>query len=354
MTDDVKFYDGTKLLSMKDLDGRQPEIYMVTSNRNAGKTTYFNRYVFNRYMKNKEKFIILVRFSYEMNSIEDRFFKDIRGLFFPTLSMTSEPLVKGKFRELYVFPNGQPELKESCGYCIALNDANILKNYSHLFSDAVRCIMDEFQSETNHYCTDEIIKFRSVHTSLARGHGKQVKYLPVFMMSNSVSIINPYFTAMGISSRLNNQTKFLKGHGYILEVGYNESASKANTESAFNAAFVDQSYLAYSAQNVYLNDNNTFIEKMTGRSTYLCTLKYKGIEFAVRSFDEQGIVYCDKNADVTFPIRLCVTTEDHEINYVMLKNNDILLIRLRYFFNKGCFRFKDLECKDCILSALSY
>ena len=56
-------------------------------------------------------------------------------------------------------------------------------------------IFDEFQSETNHYCTDEIRKFISVHTSVARGQGKQSRYVPVFMLSNPVSIINPYFAA---------------------------------------------------------------------------------------------------------------------------------------------------------------
>lgn len=351
---ETQYYDGTKLLSMKDLNGNQPEIIMCTSNRNAGKTTYFNRYVFNRYIKHKEKFVILVRFGYEMNQVHDRFFKTIRDLFFPFLTMTSEPIVKGKFRELYVYPNGQPELKECCGYCIALNDAELVKNYSHLFSDAVRCILDEFQSEQNHYCTDEIKKFRSIHTSLARGGGKQIKFLQVIMMSNCVSIINPYFVKMGISNRLNNNTKFLRGKGFVLEVGFNESASKANMESGFNQAFEDESYLQYSAQNVYLNDNNSFIEKMGGRSSYICTLKYKNTEFAIRSFDEQGIIYCDKNADRTYPVKVCVTTDDHEINYVMLKSNDTLLIRLRYFFNKGCFRFRDLECKECVLSALSY
>lgn len=351
---DTQYYDGTKLLSMKDLNGNTPEIFMCTSNRNAGKTTYFNRYAFNRYIKHKEKFIVLVRFSYELNEVHDRFFKTIRDLFFPFLTMTSEPIVKGKFRELYVYPNGQSELKESCGYAIALNDAELVKNYSHLFSDAKRCLLDEFQSEQNHYCTDEIKKFRSIHTSLARGGGKQVKYLPVFMMSNCVSIINPYFVKMGISARLNNNTKFLRGKGFVLEVGFNESASKANTESAFNQAWEDDTYLQYSAQNVYLNDNNNFIEKMNGRSSYICTLKYKDTEFAVRSFDELGIIYCDKNADKTYPLKVCVTTADHGINYVMLKNNDTLLIRLRYFFNQGCFRFRDLECKECILSALSY
>ena len=93
---------------------------------------------------------------------------------------------------------------------------------------------------------------------------------------------------------------------------------------------------------------------MSGISTYLCTLKYKGELYAIRSFDDEGIVYCDNHADVTFPIKVCVTTDDHQVNYVMLKNNDMLLMKLRYFFNKGCFRFKDLNSKECVLKALSY
>ena len=30
-----QFYDGTKLLSMMDINGNKPEIYMCTSNRSA-------------------------------------------------------------------------------------------------------------------------------------------------------------------------------------------------------------------------------------------------------------------------------------------------------------------------------
>ena len=39
------YYDGTKLLSLKDINGKTPEVFMCTSNRSAGKTTYFNRLV---------------------------------------------------------------------------------------------------------------------------------------------------------------------------------------------------------------------------------------------------------------------------------------------------------------------
>ena len=48
-----QFYDGTKLLSLKDLNGNTPEIFMCTTNRSAGKTTYFNRYCVKKFLANK-------------------------------------------------------------------------------------------------------------------------------------------------------------------------------------------------------------------------------------------------------------------------------------------------------------
>ena len=47
------FYDGTKLLSLSDLNGNKPEIFISTSNRSAGKTTFFNRMLINSF-KNEE------------------------------------------------------------------------------------------------------------------------------------------------------------------------------------------------------------------------------------------------------------------------------------------------------------
>ena len=193
-----------------------------------------------------------------------------------------------------------------------------------------------------------------MHTTIARGQGKQTRYVPVFMCSNPVSIINPYYVNMGISSRLQESTKFLKGNGFVLEQGFNESASKAQTESQFNQAFANNEYVAYSSQAVYLNDNKAFIEKPEGNSRYIATLKYKGCNFAVREYTEGGYLYCDDRADKTYPYRISITTDDHNINYVMLKSNALFLSNMRYFFERGCFRFKDLQCKEAVLQALSY
>ena len=341
------YYDGTKLLSMLDLNGKKPEIYMCTTNRTGGKTTYFGRLCVNRFLDKGEKFGLIYRYNYELDDVADKFFKDLKGLFFPDKTMTAKKRAKGIFQELFIND-------KSCGYAIALNSSDSIKKYSHLFSDIVRMIFDEFQSESNHYCTDEITKFLSVHTSIARGQGEQVRYVPVFMLANQVSIINPYYVAMGICNRLNTDSKFLRGDGYVLEQGFIESASDSQKESGFNRAFKENNYVAYSSENVYLNDNYSFIEKPTGKSRYICTLKYKGNDFGVKEFAESGFIYCDDKPDSTFPMKITVTTDDHSINYVMLKRNDFFLSNLRYLFERGCFRFKDMKCKEAILNALSY
>lgn len=341
------FYDGTKLLSMKDIDNQVPEIFMCTSNRSAGKTTYFNRLLVNSFKKKGEKFCLLYRFNYELDNCADKFFKEIGHLFFPEDIMNSKRMAKGKYHELFLNDI-------SCGYAVAINDADSIKKISHFFVDVKRMLMDEFQSETSHYCADEVNKFRSIHVSMARGNGKQVRYLPVYMISNPVTLLNPYYCAMDITSRLNKETNFLRGHGYVLEQGFNEPASLAQKNSRFNLAFNDDKYMQYTAESVYLNDTQAFIERPRGIGRYLCTIKYMNKEYAIREYSEQGIVYCDDKVDVSFKNKLSVTTDDHNINYVMLKSNEIFLSTMRYLFEKGCFRFKDLRCKDAIIHALSY
>lgn len=342
-----KYYDGTKLLSMLDINGNKPEIYMCTTNRTGGKTTYFGRLCVNRFLDKGEKFGLLYRYNYELDDIVEKFYKDLGSLFFPNYSMASKRRAKGTFQELFLND-------KSCGYALSLNNADQIKKYSHLFSDIQRMIFDEFQSETNHYCDNETKKFISIHTSIARGQGEQVRYVPVFMLSNPVSIINPYYVEMGVSGRLKDDTKFLRGDGFVLEQGYIESASIEQKNSGFNRAFSKNSYTAYSSECVYLNDNKAFVEKPSGKSKYLCTLRYKGSDFALREYAESGLIYCDDKADSSFLTKISVTTDDHNINYVMLKRNDFFLSNLRYFFEHGCFRFKDMRCKEAVLSALSY
>lgn len=351
-----EFYDGTKLLSLKDINGNTPEILMCTTNRTGGKTTFFGRWVVNRFLKHGEKFALLYRFNYELDDVSDKFFKDIGSLFFKGYTMRSERRASGIFHELFLcdITKGEDDAGVPCGYALSLNSADQLKKYSHLFSDVMRILFDEFQSETNHYCADEVRKFISIHTSIARGQGEQSRYVPVVMLSNPVSVINPYYVRLGISERLTDNTRFLRGDGFILEQGFVESASKAQKASGFNKAFANDPYMAYSTESVYLNDNKSFIEKPEGVGRYLCTIRYNGTDFALREYADAGVIYCDDHDDETHKFKISVTTDDHNVNYVMLKRNDMFITHMRYYFEHGCFRFKDLRCKEALMKLISY
>lgn len=341
------YYDGVKLLSMKDINGDTPEIFICTSNRSAGKTTYFSRLCVNAFIKRKEKFMLVYRFNYELSECADKFFKDIRGLFFPGKMMESKSRAKNTFHELYL--DG-----ESCGYVVDLNAADQIKKYSHFFSDVSRMMFDEFQSETGHYCSREVEKLISIHVSVSRGQHKQVRYVPVYMISNPVTILNPYYVELGIADRLRADTNFLKGEGFVLEQGFYEAAANAQRESAFNRAFRQNHYVAYAAESVYLSDNRAFVDKPAGFGSYLCTLKYEGQNYGIREYAESGIVYSDDRPDLSHPNKITVTTEDHNINYVMLKKSSVLVATMRYYFEHGAFRFKNLRCKEAVLKALQY
>lgn len=347
------YYDGTKLLSLKDLDGNTPEIYMATSNRSAGKTTYFNKLVFNRFLKKGAKFMLIYRFKYELDDCAGKFFKDIQGLYFNEYELYSKKMSTGIYHELFCKKIGD-EFGESCGYAVSLNSADQLKKLSHFFSDTNCMLFDEFQSETNNYCPNEVEKFVSVHKTVARGQGKMNRYVPVYMCANPVTILNPYYVEMDIATRLTSDTKYLRGHGFVLEQGYNEDANKAQKESGFNAAFSKNRYVAYSSEGTYLNDSMAFIERPVGKSRYLATIRYKGCEYGIRAFDTLGIIYADNRPDSSFPNKIAVTTDDHNINYVMLKSNEIFISNMRWFFERGCFRFSDLKSKEAVLKFLSY
>ena len=101
-----KYYDGTKLLSLKDMNGNKPEIYICTTNRTGGKTTYFGRLCVNKFIQKGEKFCLIYRYNYELDDIATKFFKDINSLFFTDKFMRSERRAKGIYHELFLCDAG--------------------------------------------------------------------------------------------------------------------------------------------------------------------------------------------------------------------------------------------------------
>ncbi|MCM1296013.1 MAG: phage DNA encapsidation protein [Muribaculaceae bacterium] len=350
---DTKYYDGTKILSTKDINGDTPEIYIVTSNRSAGKTTYFNRLLFNRWLNGKGEFLLLYRFDYETQDTPLKYFGDIGGLFFKGWSLQEENIAKGKIRRV-IATHDSDEVGRVCGYSVSLSGADTVKKYSHLFKDVTSILMDEIQPENNHYLPTEITNFMSVHNSVARGNGKQSRYVPVYMLSNFMSMLNPYFVVLGVSERLKLDTKILRGEGWVVEQNINYSAQQALNNSVFNKAFKNARYAKVITERVYMDDNIAFIQKINQSCSYYFTLVCGNKKYGVRRVVGSNIIYVSKSVDTTFPLQVTVDIDSHDINVRLIGQNNSYIKLMRQYFNAGLLRFQDLECKSAVLHCLRY
>lgn len=345
-----KYYDGTKLLSLLDATGKKPKVYMVTSNRTAGKTTFWHRYLLRRFLNHGEKFCLLYRFKEELHNVDGKFFKDIQILFFKNYIMKEEVQEHGAYVELYITEKGKEDDDSSwqlCGYALALNIADKYKKYSHYFSDIARMYFDEFQAEFGKYCPNEIEKLENIHTSLARGQGEQSRYVPVIMASNTVSLVNPYFTAYDITNKIQPETKYLRGNGFVLECNFNENASKALEE---NSLF-PSTYTQYQSKGLYCLDNNNFVQKKSGRNKYQFTLYMHGRGYGVRLY-EDGIIYINKNIDSTCTNKISGDLESHNTG-LLIDSSYYYKKQLIEYFNRGYLRFYDLQTKNDVLEFLT-
>lgn len=360
------FYDGKRILNQKDLDGEQPEIYLIIGNRSQGKTTYFNKHAVDGFLRKQyRKIMLLYRYQYEVENVSEKFFKDIKELFFKDFTMYDEKRMEGVYYELFLGKSNEIEETKvkgkkimtggvSFGYACCLNKADSIKKLSHLLSDTDLIIFDEFMSETGTYLKNEVNKFISLHVSVARGQGKQSRFVPVIMMSNSVSILNPYFENLEISGRLQPDTKILRGHGFVLEQTFNKSASSALKESRFNKAFSKSDYMKYSTGEIYLNDNARLISDIPVKYkfNYIATLLDNDKLYALKYYPDLSMYYIDKKADKNF-WRTCVIDSeymDKELLYIDAWGG--LMQRIKKYFGKGLATVADLECKKVLFKML--
>lgn len=337
-----KYYSILPLLAKKDKNGNKPAIYMVSSNRSAGKTTSISRYLVDEYLKGNGSFLLSYRFADELSMISDKFFGEIGGLFFNGHTMESHAEAKGAFHVLTLDD-------KVCGYACAVNTANKLKKYSHLFKDVSTIFMDEFQAEDNRYASNEVEKFTSMHTSVARGGGSQSRYVRCILASNPVTILNPYYSAMGVTREMRSNQSFTRGTGWVLEQHFNKSASRAMAGSAFNQAFSGLSYTKSLVDNRYLNDSKIMIGRLSGATSYVATLVCDGKRYGIRT---NGRKFHVSDRVETYS-KVFVSKEPIGGEFG-LQNNRYMLLYLRNAFDNAKFCFKNQECKQASISTLAY
>lgn len=338
----MQYFQAHDVREYKDINGNIPEILIVDGNRSAGKTTAFSRKLVSDFLEHKTKFMLIYRYMNELNNISEAFFKDIRQLFFPDSVMTEQKKARGAYIELFL--DGA-----SCGYAVALNSAAKLKHYSHVFSDVGQMFFDEYQIENGYYIPDEIQRFVSLHMTVARGQGQVVRFVPVYMCSNSVSIFNPYYDAFHIAGKINSNTKVIKGDGFVLLRLTLKEVAKAQESSAFNRAFSGSGYMQSAVDNSFLNDESYNICKEDLKYFRpLLVYKCDGVLYTIYTNGYKMHVKQGENPGVP---TYGATQADRGQNYNSIRNA-MVYSRIRLYYSDGNLTFQTPEAKRSFLTLM--
>lgn len=345
------YWDINDVKKVKDLDDCEPILRMIIGNRCAGKTTGMLKESLDIHVENSSQTVFLYRTQDEIAS-SAKMYEDVLELY-PKYgkAIVNKNIVKGLINALVL--HDAEDNESVIGYGVYFNASDKLKKYSPMFKDVDLIVFDEFILENGGYLKDEITKFESALRSICRGKGKQVREVPVYMLANYVTLLNPYFIYFGIHKRLRDNTKFLRGHGWVAQFTVNKDAQKAINESGLAKVFNNSAYQKSCADGTYLCDATAFVEKISGNSNYIFTLVCGKDHYAVREYPEKGIVYIDYTADPNARYVFTFDPSSHNADTLMLSSKSFIYDYLKRAYDMGLLRFKDLKCKNIVLDILS-
>lgn len=344
----IEYQNNCKLMSMKDINGKDPDWYFLEGNRTAGKTFSMKYMLYNKWIKTekKRKCVVLVRHSVDLGSVEQGFFKDLMESKIPPGKVTKKTLIKGVCNEIFLDDI-------SFGYAMSMHNPNIIKSNSSLFVDVDWIFMDEFQAEDGSYLKDEFGRIFSIHTSIARGGGKQVRRVPILLCSNSVTILNPYYLNLGITNRIRPECKHMRGDGWVLERSYNESAAEAMRSSSFNQVYLDRKEFLSATGHEYLLDSSAFLGYIKGQKHMIFSIIDEGKEYGVWKMDDTGLYLVSTRYDPGFGFQITSSIKDHTESTLFVKAKKYCK-SLADSFDRGMVRFENMQCKNAFFNTIGY
>lgn len=303
----------------------------IIGERGVGKSYGIKKIVINRFLKKGRKFIYLRRYDTELKkSLKDNeFFKDIGN----------DPA----FKDFKFSIKGDKFLIDNkvCGYAIPLSKASIYKSVP--FPDVDIIVYDEFliDNATYHYIQDEPEKLLDFMETVGR-----LRNIQVFLLGNSISLINPYFDYFNISLPYKTDIKTFKEGIILINYIKNEAYREIKRESRFGKLIDGTKYGSYAIDNEFLKDNNNFIKKKSSKSKFFFNLILNGHTYGVWLDYNSNDMYISKHFNPNHLVSITFNYKDHSENTIMLKSKSVFYQNLINHYEKGFLYFENQQIKS--------
>lgn len=305
----------------------------IIGHRSAGKTYSFKKWAIKDFIKTGNMFIYLRRHESEL---EDRFtfFDDIKDKF-----PDYEFKVHGYYAYIRKIADDNKQNKwQLFGFFRWLSTQQNRKGGTYAKVDKI--CYDEFiiEDEThNHYLRNEVKSMLSFwHTVDRKRYNTRVVFL-----SNSASIVNPYFLTYKISTKDFKSKDFVyRAKNFICVQFYrNELAQEMMKNSPLAALSEPTDYASYAIDNMFLDDNDLFVKKRPKDASYSYCIKFEDSYFSIFTDKRVFIYYVDDHKPKDEKNVFCLTREDMTPNIIMIERTSLLMKSLIKVYRLGNLYF---------------
>lgn len=305
----------------------------IISNRGGGKTFGAIENGIKRFLKTGKQFMYVRRYQTEFEEIDSFFDSIIASGKFPKLEFE---VVKGKTRKFLI--NGK-----CCGYYMALSVSQKKKSVS--FPNVDRIYFDEFIIDKSiPYLPNEVTKFLDLYETVDRKRDET----KVYFLANNVSIVNPYFTYFNIVPRENERFSVFKDGLIVVEMFTDNEYIESKKNTKFGKLISGTTYGNFAIENKSLCDNDNFIlKKKPIKSNFYFSIKADSFEVGFWECKSEGIIFCNKQIDLTSNRRYTISKNNHAPNFIMISSlNRCYEIKImKKYFSYGLLRFQDQNIK---------
>lgn len=308
------YYNPSRMLSYDRI------LNFVIGARGIGKSYAFKKFPIKRFIEHGEQFIYVRRYKPELKKITN-YFNDVMGEF-------PDHELKVKGREFYI--DGK-----IAGWAVPLSAWQSEK--SNAYPNVRNMIFDEFIREKDGvgYLQNEVESLLNFMDTVFRTRDNT----RCICLSNSVTVVNPYFTYFNLVPNTNK--RFNAYRGILVEIPDSADFAEQRKQTRFGQLIDGTDYGEMSLYNEFVNDSNTFISRRTKSSKFIFSIAFKGMTLGVWYDSEVSMLFMSQDHDPQSKNVYAMTTDD-------LKDNNLLimgwkkhghLLQLARAFTSGVLRF---------------
>lgn len=345
------YYDWEKTLSYDS------EVTMVLTSRGRGKT-YGIRLQAIRDAINKDfNFVEICRYKQELSGVMSGYFdKIVSNNEFPEYTFK----VENKKAYIAKRPDDQEEkIKKDqwkqIGYFVALSEQQALKK--HTFSNVRRIIFDEAvmdkHDKLHHYLYREFDILTNLIDTISRQRPNEKTNCRLYLLGNSVDLLNPYFQRFGISKPPKYGYTWYNNKHFLLHYEEAKDWGKDRIATTMVGHMVSNEEGNRIMDNTF-NINNDFIEIKPKNATFRFGIVYENIKYGVWFDWNNGLVYINSKipSNTSCPI-FALTLSDNKINYLMAKKSENSLKAISDLVCQGLVRYSNAGIKESFSRVLS-